>query len=516
MPAVVDEPDEPRGLAGHLKDALVGAHGALADNIAERKKQHTADVLEQFERDLAPMLGPLIQHALDNPETPEHFKPLLAEAANPEHFSGSLFIGVAAGAILGPVLGSALEPYIQGIANAAWAQNPSRPIPPDVLVATVLKGIQDAGTAGQEAAQSGLSQGKFSTMVEAAGQAIGFEQAVELQRRGLLTGVTLQQVLEYSNVNPRFYQAALNLITNPVSIAEVLNGRIREHLDDATAKDLYRQAGGIANEYQWRLDSTGRPPGPMQIGELFNRKIIGDPEASAMLAQSDLALAYQNRVKELWKYYPPPRSLVPMLRSEAITEAQFRTWMSYYGAPPDVVDAFIKEATHSTTSAAKTLTQAQVTASYELRLLTRPEALTRLETAKFSPADANAILDLADEKRTQAMANAVVRMIGSRYVTRKITKPEATTQLNAVPIPSAAQADLFHLWDIERTITVHHLTPSQVIGGFRRGQITASSCKIRLLALGVQQEDMGILVADGFPPTKPAEAQAAADAVVNA
>lgn len=513
---MVDSTEEPRGLAGHLKDALIGAHGAVADNIAERKKQHVADVLEQFERDLAPMLGPLIQHALDNPATPDHFKPILQEAANPEHFSGSLFIGVAAGAILGPVLGSALEPYIQGIANAAWANNPSRPLTPDVLVATVLKGIQDAGSAGQEAALSGIAQGRFSTMVEAAGQALGFEQALELDRRGLLVGVTLQQVLEYSNVNPKFYASALNLKTNPVSTAEVLNARIREHLDDGQARDLYAQAGGIPAEYDWRLASVGRPPGPMQIGELFNRKIIGDTEASAMLAQSDLALAYQDRVKELWKYYPPPRSLVPMLRSEAITEGQFRTWMSYYGAPPDVVDAFIKEANHSTSTTAKTLTQAQVTASYELRLLTRAEALTRLETAKFSPADATAILDLADEKRQQAMDNAVVRMIGSRYVTRKLTKPEATTQLNAVPIPTAAQGDLFHLWDIERTITVHHLTPSQVIGGYRRGQITASSCKTRLLALGVQQEDMGILVADGFPPTKPLEAQAAADAVVNA
>lgn len=512
---MVDETPATPGIAGHLKQALIGAHDHLADRIDERKKAHVANVLEQFETDIAPHLAPLVDQALANPGMPDELRALVAEVGTPQHFSSSLLIGVAVGAIIGPVLGSAVEPYVQAISNNAWAANPSRPLTPDLLAAAVLKGVESQGTAATEAQKSGIAAGAFDVMVKAAGNAIGFEQALELSRRNLLTGVTLDDVLHYSNVNPAFYAAAKNLITNPATIGEVLNARIRTHLTDGQAQELYAEAGGIPAQYQWRLDSTGRPPGPMQVGELFNRKIIGDDVASQMLAQSDLALQFQSTVKELWKYYPPPRSLVPMLRANAIDEAKFRLWMSYYGAPPDVVDAFIKEAGSSSTSTAKTLTQAQVTASYELKLITRPAALAKLESVRFSADDANAILDLADEKRQQAMDNAVVRMIGQRYVTRKIGKPEATTQLNAIPIPTAAIADLFHLWDIELQITTYHPSPAGVVGALRRGILNPKECYTRLHALGVADTDIAIVVGDGYPPTAPQDAQAAADAVLH-
>jgi len=55
-----------------------------------------------------------------------------------------------------------------------------------------------------------------------------------------------------------------------------------------------------------------------------------------------------------------------------------------------------------------------------------------------------------------------------------------------------------------------------VIGAFRRGEIGAGECHVRLLGLGVVDADIGILVADGWPPGKGAEAQAAAAAVLDA
>lgn len=513
---MVDEPAVPGGIAGHLREALIGAHGALADRIDERKKAHVASVLDTFEADIAPLLAPLVQEAIAHPAMPEHLKPLLAQVAAPDHFSGSLLIGVAVGAIIGPVLGSAVEPYVQAISNNAWAANPSRPISPEILVAAVLKGVEAEPNAAPEAARSGYSSGAFATMVAASGQAIGLAEALLLLRRAQISDAEFTSVLQYSNQNPRFYGMSRALKYAPLSVGEAVTAALKGHMSDAEAATAVGYAGIDPVHFPVLKASAGRPLGLEEMLHLWNRGIMSQADVEAGIRQSDINDAYLPFALELRHYFPPPRSVVPMLRANAITEAQARQLLTYYGVGEPWQSAFIAEGKKTSSSTTKTLTQAQVTASYETRLITRAAAITRLETAGYDAADAAAILDLADEKRTIAMADATQRLVGSRYITRKIGKPEATTQLNAIPIPTAAQADLFHLWDIERKITVHHLTPAQVIGGYRRGQIGPIDCKARLIALGVQPEDMAILVADGFPPTKPVAAQAAANAVVNA
>lgn len=507
---------QPRGVGIHLKNALTAAHDALADKIDARKKQTVEDILHQSEADLAPIIGPVVQRIIDSPGASDELKAVMAEAGAPAHQFGSIVIGFALGATIGPALGAALAPELQAVENTAWGANPSRPISPDVAVASVLKGITGPNDPAGEAKQSGYNASRFAQMVDAAGQAIGFEAALSLSRRGLLVGVTLEQVLRYSNVNPKFYASALNLVHDPPSTGAVLTGALKHHLADGQARTLYAQAGGNPTNYDWELASSGRPLGLEEMLHLLNRKVMTEQQVRDGIAQSEINDTYTDFALQLQHYFPPPRSIVPMLRAKAITVDQANTLLGYYGVDAEWSAAFIKEAQTSSTSTAKTLTQAQVTGSYELQLITRTDALARLEKVGFDAEDATAILDLADEKRTQAMDNAVVRMIGSRYVTRKLTKPQATTQLNKIPIPQAAQGDLFHLWDIELAITVHHLTPGQVVGAFRRGLITAGACKTRLLDLGVVSDDLQIVVADGYPPTKPAEAVAAAHAVFNA
>lgn len=498
-----------------MAQAFVDAHAAIAPKVAEQNTAHVVNLLEGFERDIGPLIAPIAQQLLDNPDTPPELHALLGVLVQPTHFGESVIIGIAIGSILSPVLANAFAPITQGIANTAWGINPSQPIPVAVAVASKLKNVLGPNDPATEAVQSGINLSRFNQMVEAAGNALGFEEALSLSRRNLLTGITLDQVLEYSNVNPKFYAAAKNLITNPVSVAEVLNARIRTHLDDGQATDLYAQAGGIPDQYAWRLASTGRPPGPMEVGTLFNRGKIDDAVASRMLAQSDLALAFQDSVKELWHYYPPPRSLVPMLRADAITDAQFTTWMSYYGAPPDVVDAFRKEATSTKASAGKDLTQAQVTRLYGAQVITRAEATTRLTALGLPADDVTLLLDYEDNLRPEKLMNALISKVSTLYISHKITKPDATTALSAGKVPAAAVQQLFAIWDIERTANVYFPTPAGIVGALRRGIITPVATHRRLNALGVLDSDIPIVVGDGWPPTAPQDAKAAVVAVLN-
>jgi hypothetical protein len=513
---VADDEVTPSGLAGHLQTALVGAHAKVADKINEHKRAHVASVLDQFEADLAPLIAAHVQTVLDNPGTPDHLKDLLRETGAPEHFSGSLLIGVAVGAIIGPVLGSALEPITQNIANEAWNLHPSRPLSPDVLTAATLKGVLTEDAAANGARQSGISPDRFHTMFEASGNAIGFDQALLLERRGQLVGETLESTLQYSNVNPRFYAAALNLIYDSPGVGAVIAARVKNRLSEAEALRLYKEAGGNPANFDWETKTGGRPLGIETMADLVNRGQATDADLAQAASQSDLALDFQKFVPFLKEYWPPVRSIIPMLRAGAADEATVRRYWDAAGVPTVLQDIYVKEAAHTTTNGVKELSQAQVVAEYEAKTIDAPTATAQIVTLGYSAADAGKLIALADAKKEQARRDAVVRMIGTRYVAHKITVQEAATLMGEVPVDAARQAELVKLWDIERQASIHFPTAAQIVGAYRRALITPAQCKNRLLAAGVATADLPIVVGDGWPPTKPAAAAAAVNAVVNA
>lgn len=509
-------PDLPSGPAGHWLGIVDKAHDLVAGRIDARKKQHVEDVLHQLEADLAPLIGPLAQRVIDNPEASDELKGLMREAGAPEHQFGSLVVGFAIGATIAPALGAAFAPEIQGIENVAWGKNPTRPLSPEIAAAAVLKGVLTEAEGADRARVSGTDAGQFGVMVEAAGQSIGLAEALLLFRRGQITEAHLREIEQYSNLNPRFYDDILKLRFGPPPAGEVITGALKGHLDDATAQRLLGEAGIDPANYTWMHQTAGRPPGIQEMLHLWNRGVATEADVDAAVRQSDINTDYLRLVKELRHYYPPPRSIVPMLRTGAITEAQARQLLTYYGVGEPWASAFIAEAHHSSSTNVKELSQAQVVRMYSNRLIGRAAAHAKLVALKYTDDDANLLLDFADDARTERVLNATINKVGTLYVAHKLALNDATHALSSAGVPPAAQHDLFALWDIQRDANVHLPTVAGIVGAYRRGQIGAHTCKVRLLELGVQQSDIGIFVADGFPPSKPADAQAAADAVANA
>lgn len=510
------EPPTPSRARGAWVGIVDAAHAKIAPKIAEQKRSGIVDLLDTFEADVAPKLKPFVADLLESPDVPDHVKELLRSIAGPEHFSESIIIGIAVGAILSPVLGAATQPIVQSIANTTWPQLPNLPLSPDLLAAAVIKGVlTEAGAAGT-AAVSGTSPTAFATMVATAGQSIGTEEALLLLRRGQIDQAEFERIMRYSNVRNDFIPDALLLKYSPPPAGEVIAGALKAHLSDADAQKKLGEAGIDPTNFQWMKDTAGRPPGVVELLHLWNRQVVDEAFVDQAIAQSDINPNYTAAVKELRHYFPPPRSIVPMLRSNSITESQARTLLTYYGVDTEWVDAFIKEAQTTATSAAKELTMSQVVAMYRDRFIPRAEASTRLTALKFPADQITLILDYADDLRVVKLTNALMAQIGTLYVAHKLTKSEATVALNGANIPAAMQADLFEVWDLERAAKLHHPTVAQVVGAFRRTVITAAECKTRLTALGVQPADLEITVADGWPPGAAKEAQAAANAVINA
>ena len=525
-----NEPPLPRAGSNWL-DLLERAHDLLGPRIDARATARTSDMLETFEQQMKPRLQPIMARILADPAIPNELRPLLEILHVPENSLDSIAIGVAIGAIIGPVLNAAITPLLQVLVNSAWqgaaALGPTgsvRPTP-EVLASAVLKGVLLQPDAAGIATNYGIDSGDFDTLVQTAGQSIGLEEALLLYRRGQITADNpngpipgLKQIIEYSNINPRFYPLPELLQYVPISVGEIVAANLKGHLPDGDAVTLLKKAGingdeivtpGLTTQQLLRA-SAGRPPGIQEMLELRNRHtaglittVVDDAVIKQTVEQSDINDAYLPYVYELGKYFPPPRSVVPMLRAKAINPTQARQLLEGYGVQEPFLTAFVTEGTTSHTGKVKELGTSQILALYEAAKIDGPTATARLEALTYSAADAADLVALADEKKVDALQNATTRMVGSRYVARKITQAEATNALGAAGVPAPAQALAFKYWDIERTVSVHVPTPAQVIGAFRRGDIDGAECRTRLLALGVDATDLHILIADGFPPTHP-------------
>lgn len=504
-----------------LTRALVDAHAATLDNANAAATGRLVDLLEQFETDIAPMLRPILAHVIDHPDTPEPLRDMLATIANPEHFGESILIGIAVGSVLSPVLGAATAPWIQTIENARWPTDPNIPLTPAELAAARLKGVMDAETQRNLSALSGVSRSNAETLYQIAGQAPGIMEALLLLRRNQIDDAEFAKIVHYSNIRTDFLPDLLALRYLPPSVGEVVTGRLKGHLTDPDYKTKLAHAGIDPVEGDWLRQSAGRPPSPLEMTHLWNRHEAGDPtsqvteaDVDAAVRQSDINDDFLDAVKALRWYIPPVRTVTAMHRGGGLTDAEATQLYKENGVRPNDIPAYLAETTKTRATAQKQVAASQVFGMYESQFVTRDEAVARLVALHYHEDDANLLLDFADQRRDDTYRNAIARKVGTLYIAHKVTLAQASAALSTAGIPSTAQHQFVQTWDVEREANVQLPTPAMVVGAYRREDIDAVETKRRLMALGVQQEDLHIFVADGYPPTR--QDRKAILAVVNA
>ena len=503
---------------GRWVKLVEAAHDAIASKLDARKTAQLADVLETFEQDLKPHIAPFIAPLLDNPDVPAEVAGLLSTLAEPEHFAESVIIGIAIGSIIAPVLNAATGPTVQALSNTVWhgaATTPGNPgtlrVGSAVLAEAVIKGVLTQDAAAGIAANNGTSAEDFGTMVAAAGQSIGLGEALLLQRRNQLVGVTLSDVLQYNNLNPKFEASAENLIYSSPSTASALMGRTKNHLDDGPARQFYMEAGGNPANYDWELATVGRPLGIEQMAHLVNRGQATDADLALAAAQSDIALNFQQFVPYLKIYIPPPRSIVPMLRAGAITPEQGGQLLDMNGVPEPWKSAFITEATKPKSGTVKELSASELVKGYELGVIQQADATTRLEALGYNAADAASLIAVADMAKVHAFTSAAINGIRNRYVAYKIDQNTAQADLTRLTIPPNMVTQYLAVWNEDRAGNAPVLSNAQWQGALHRGTIDVGQFITEMTNRGYTPEEIKILGHESWPPTKtpPAEVVAA-------
>lgn len=401
--------------------------------------------------------------------------------------------------VLGQVVGAAMTPGITEVQAVANEAAPVAPLSPSELAVLVQRHYIDTNAASDDAAKSGINQGRFDYLVNLAGTSPGVAVLVEALRRKIIgeggegeASTSFAQGLRESGLSDKWEPILRELAVQIPSIAEVMNAWLEGQIEEGEAHDRYIAAGGDPTWFQTSYNANGQAPTPMQALELWNRGIIPEggrgPEAVSY-EQAFLEGPWRNKwlpaFKALRVYVPPPRTVTAMLRSGTLTEGQAMAYFQASGLSPESAAQYVADASHHATAAARALSQSQTITLYRDKLLTAAEAVSHLVSLRYSQADAELLVHLADFESASTATRQAVSRIQSLYLSGKNDATTTLRSLGALGVPDASANELISIWNLERAATTKSLTASQIEQAFG-------------LDLLDQQTATGMLVNEGY------------------
>lgn len=407
---------------------------------------------------------------------------------------------------LNQVIGALIAPGITELSQLANEAVPLLSLSPAEAAAAVNRGYLSSGEGASEAAKGGIDGSRFTTLTDLAGNAPGVDVLAEALRRKIIaesgTGAdstSFEQGIRETNLHDKWTDMVKQLTVQIPSVAEVMNAWLEGQIDEGEAHTRYLQAGGDPTWFQTSYNANGSSPSPNEAATMANRGIIpwnGTGPDAVTFEQAFLEGPWRNKWLDAWRglaeYLPPPRTVTAMLREGSISESDALTLFEKEGLNPTLAAAYVASASHHATAAAKELSASNVVALYEDHLITRADAQAHLVALRYSAADADLYLALADAKAAAAATKSAVTRLRTLYTTGK--NDAATTQqaLTDLGLTSDQIAALFAVWSHETAANVRTLTPAQIESAWEYGIMDQPTAIARLVALGYDEVDAWI------------------------
>lgn len=373
--------------------------------------------------------------------------------------------------------------------------------PPDLADLVVRGVIGNEADAAARATKFGIDASKFQEMVRLAGEPPGLVQVLEWWRRGFLQwdqGVGAPSVAEAIRTS-RIYSYWTDTIKQaqfaPPSPADAVNAVLRNQitLQEGIAMAYFAGLGvgalqvpagsdtnDTAQAFQVLLDTAGRPPSPGELGVLANRQVIPwgnlDPTTKTPNA-GEISFAqgiFEGDTKDKWlpyyadlqRYEPPPRTIVALLRSGAITVAQGTMYLEHAGVSPELAAQYVVEATTAKTTKQKELSEGRVVTLFTDKLIDLPTATADLELLGYNAAEAEQILTSAEAENTLSDFRGAVARIRGYYIAHRVTVQQAQDALAALGVSADRIATFLAQWRIDQEANIKVLSESQIVSAW--------------------------------------------------
>jgi hypothetical protein len=394
------------------------------------------------------------------------------------------------------------------------ATRPDVVLPPDLLADGVERNVFHEGNAAQEAAASGINATRFHDMVALAGEPPGPIQAIELYRRGKISGERFAQMIAYSRIKTEYIPDLMQLAYEPLSAADVIEARLKNVIPtDEEAIPKFNEAGGLTEDYQIALDSAGNAIGVESALNLWNHKLISEAEVNKVILHSRINPLFEGIAKLQRHRWLSPYQIHQALVAGTITPAIATEWLLQDGYSKEQAAAFANAAGATKPVKAKAETEAQVLELYESGFLPHDQAVTALENLGYPAAELQYLLDLQDAKRIISSTNAAITRLRAAYLARRVDLGQVDADLKALGVTPLGRQEIEAAWKVELESTFKELSAAQVAALVKDGLAKVSWGQQELKAMGYtalganlylasHTKDPNLVPADIRPPAK--------------
>ena len=384
---------------------------------------------------------------------------------------------------------AAAAPILANLQQDAFKVQPSRALTVDQLAAAVVKNQIDRGQATEEATLNGYNQSRFDAIVNTTGNPPGPQDLLAMFRRGIIDSGSLVQGLRESYLRNEWVEFVIGLAFDPLSSEEAVSAAVQNHLSYEAAQHAAGIAGTSSDAFDIMYQNAGNPPGPQETLTMLNRGIIDEPTAVQALAESRLKDKYIPQMLALARRRIPLRSITQLLNAGAITDADALADLRALGYSDADAQAIV--AGHSTTKHAtqKELSVSAVRELYTGKLIDGGEAAFDLQAIGYTAGAATQLVALWGTTDDRKLRAAAVGRVRSAYDARRITKAEASNQLDALGVPPTLRDEQLTIWTIEQGDVTRELTPADIAAAGRDGIFTVAEVLARLTAMGYSDAD---------------------------
>ena len=416
--------------------------------------------------------------------------------------------------VAGQFIGPAIGPVVQAEANIANSAMPNVPLSPADVAEAQLRNVDVPGGAAAEAAMSGVNADRFAVLAQLAGNAPDPGSLAVALRRGIVDQARFVHGVRQGRLRDEWTDVVQALSVVQPSPESMLAAYLEGQLGEGEARDRYARLGGDPAYFDILYNTQGQAPTPTQALELANRGIIpwsGSGAGVVSYEQAFLEGPWRNKwaasFRALAEYLPPPRTVTAMHKEGSLSTAEATKLLEKQGLTPELAAAYLASSSHQKVAAAKELATTTVLTLYRDRIIPRAVAATFLEAERYTPAQADYILQVEDMRVSERFITAAVGRVHTLYVSHKITATAAMAALAQFGVDNAQAKELADLWGHERAANVRQLTPAQVEAAFGYGIIDQPTAIAQLVDMGYSAYDAWVALsvhAKGPLPDQPA------------
>jgi hypothetical protein len=365
---------------------------------------------------------------------------------------------------------------------------------PEELASLVLKGFRTLEEILPEAESSGYSKERMEALITMSGEPPGLEQLQEFYRRGFITQAGFEHGVRESRVKDEWIDILLKARFAPASPADAINGAVQGHLTLPQAKEITELGGLRPEDFQWMYETSGNPPGNIQMIELWRRGHLTQAEVEQGIREGHTKDKYVPHIINLKRALPSIIQIKTMLEKGALPTPEAEKLLEESGYEKDVVGPLIAAFAAPKVHTAKELSATVVEELFYEVAIDETQAIKDLEGLGYSAANAKAMLHAQELKREKTLRQAAQAAVKAALVSRKITENEAQTQLLALGLPHGQVTFILTMWKVDREAHVVTLTAAQITKANIAGLIADGVAEERLELAGYSHEDARILL----------------------